>query len=74
MIIEVKVIAGASKISVNKLERGKYKVKLTAAAEKGRANQQLKEILAEYFGIASGKVEIFKGFGKPNKLIKIAEK
>ena len=73
MIIEVKVIAGASNILVNKLKKGSYKVKLIAPAEKGKANKQLKKVLAEYFKIAPSEIEIMKGFGKANKIIKITQ-
>ncbi|MEA3273072.1 MAG: DUF167 domain-containing protein [Patescibacteria group bacterium] len=71
MTIKVKVIAGASKVLVTKLEQENYKVKLTAPAEKGQANRQLMKVLAEYFRIAPREIEIIKGFGKANKIVKV---
>jgi uncharacterized protein len=71
MIIEVKVIPGSSKVFLSKLDREKYKVKLTASPQKGKANVQLLKVLAEYFQVSSNQVKILRGFNKPNKIIKI---
>ncbi|MCD6575678.1 MAG: DUF167 domain-containing protein [Nanoarchaeota archaeon] len=70
MIVEVKVVPKSSKISVEK-KNGKLHVKLTAPPEKGKANKQLVEVLAEHFGVSKSKVKILKGETSHNKVVEI---
>ena len=51
----------------------KLKVQITAPPVDGKANECLREFLAEYFGVAKSKVKIIKGQSSRTKLVKICE-
>jgi uncharacterized protein (TIGR00251 family) len=72
-IITVKVIARASKCDVLPLGDGLWKVKLTRPALEGKANEQLKNVLAEYFRTSKSKVRILSGERSNIKTIKIVD-
>ena len=59
--IEVKVIARASKCEVIQLSENNFKVKLTRPALEGKANEQLREVLSEYFKKPKANVKIVSG-------------
>lgn len=46
-------------------------VSVTAAPTKGKANAQVREVLAEHFGIPKSKVIILKGEHSRNKIVEI---
>jgi len=71
-IISVKVITGSIKPSVVKFGK-KLKVKVDAPREKGKANERLIEILAEYFNVKKTQVRILKGWKSENKIIEILD-
>ena len=73
-IIHVKVIPRAKKNEVKK-KGSEFKVYLTAAPVKGKANKILTEVLAEYFGCRKSGLRIIKGEKSKDKLIqKLTEK
>ena len=47
------------------------KVKLTSPPVEGKANKELIEVLAKYFGIAKKNVEILSGRFSKNKIVKL---
>lgn len=47
------------------------KVLVTAAPEKGKANEALIKLLSEYFDIPKGVISIIRGETERNKLIEI---
>ena len=71
MLIKVKVFTEAKKDEIVKKAEDNYIVKVREKAEGGKANQKVKEILASYFKISSGKVRLIKGGKKPNKIFDI---
>ena len=71
MKLKVKVIANAKKDLVQEIEPGFLRVKLTAVPEKGKANQQLVQVLAKYFKLKPQQVRIKKGFTSQLKLIEL---
>ncbi len=72
MIINVKVVPKSSRIKVTQ-DGQNYKVHLTKPAVDGQANDQLIEVLADYFQVKKYQVEIVKGDTGRNKIIKIDE-
>ena len=56
---------------MGQLADGTLKVRIAAAPEKGRANEELCEVLAAHFGVARGAVEIVSGHASPLKLVRI---
>lgn len=72
-ILTVKVIARASKCEVLPQADGSFKVKLTRPALEGKANEQLREVLADYFHTSKGKVHITSGERSHLKIVKIED-
>lgn len=71
MKLNVKVIP---KSSINLVETeldGSLKVKLTAPPDKGKANQQLVEVLAKHYGLPKNKIKILKGLASRNKVVEV---
>ena len=73
MILSIKVIAGASKNSLEGLHEGRLKIKLRAVREKGKANEELISFLAEILKIPKRKIAILSGFTSSLKKIEIQE-
>ena len=71
VIIEAKVFPKSRKEEIIKTGENQYKVKLTEAAEKGKANKKLVKLLADYFKVARSKIIIVKGEKSHRKIISI---
>ena len=70
VVFQVKVVAGSSRTAVCGLLDGMLKVKVAAAAEKGKANDCLVGFLAEKLGVKKKAIEIVKG--KTNAVKRLA--
>lgn len=73
MRIYVKVTAGSSREKVEKISYGNYRAWVSAAPEKGKANDRLEEVLADYFGTKKNKIKIISGKTSRMKLVQISE-
>lgn len=71
MLIKVKVLVDEKKEEIIKKSEDTYLIKVKAKAERGEANNRVKEILSEYFQVPLGKVKLIKGGKKPNKIFEI---
>ncbi len=71
MRISVTVIPKASRNVVEEINSGVYKVKTTVAAEKGKANERVIELLAEYFAVKKSAVELISGEIQRKKIYEI---
>jgi uncharacterized protein (TIGR00251 family) len=56
---------------VGRLDDGTLKVKVAAAPERGRANEELRATLARFFGVALRDVEIVSGETSQRKRVRI---
>ena len=72
VVFRVKVVAGSSRTAVCGLLDGMLKVKVAAAAEKGKANDCLIDFLAEELGVKKKAIEIVKGNTNPVKQLAVA--
>ncbi|MBI4020290.1 MAG: DUF167 domain-containing protein [Candidatus Aenigmarchaeota archaeon] len=68
--IKVRVIPNAKKALVSEDANG-LRDYVRAAAEGGKANRELLELLAEYLSVKKSSVEIIRGFKSREKVIKI---
>ena len=68
--MKVKVIANSSRQEVKETD-GILKVHLKAVPMKGKANEELIEVLAEHFNVRKGRVNILKGHKSNIKEIEI---
>lgn len=69
--IYVKVTPRAGRDKVEKISDIEYKVRVTVAPEKGKANVAVIELLAEYFCVAKNCVNIVGGKSTKTKIIDI---
>ncbi|HWP92957.1 MAG TPA: DUF167 domain-containing protein [Thermodesulfobacteriota bacterium] len=72
IIIEVQVQPKSSRDEITAYQSGRIKIRVTAPPEGGKANERLKEIIAEEFGVSKSGVEIVKGQKSRLKIIKIS--
>lgn len=70
MKIQVKVIPKSSENKVVGFEGEVLKVKCTTAPEKGKANEMVIALLADYFKVAKSCVHILKGATSSKKLLR----
>ncbi len=71
MKIYVLVKPNAIANGIERTGEDKFTVRVKAKPEKGRANQAVIEVLAEYFGIAKTCVELLKGRSSRQKTFEI---
>jgi uncharacterized protein (TIGR00251 family) len=63
----VKVVPGASRNKVVGMLGDALKIQVAAAPERGKANAAVIEVLAEFFGIKEGQIELVSGQTQPRK-------
>ncbi|MHB0946918.1 MAG: DUF167 domain-containing protein [Sedimentisphaerales bacterium] len=73
IIFQVKVVPAGSKTSIEGIYGNMLKVKLSAAPEKGKANEALLEFLAERLGVKKKFVKIVSGQTSKVKQIAIEQ-
>jgi uncharacterized protein (TIGR00251 family) len=61
VIFTAKIVPGSSKTAVCGLFNGMLKVKVSAAPEKGKANQCLVEFLANQLGVKKNAIHVISG-------------
>ncbi len=71
IVFTVKVVPGSSRTAVCGLLDGMIKIKVSAAAEKGKANKCVLELLAKQLGVKKNAVHIISGQTNPVKHIQI---
>jgi len=72
MMIRVKVIPNSSNNHIELMEDGiTYKVKIKAVAERGKANKELIEFLAQHFKVEKSNISIKSGNQSQIKLIQL---
>ena len=69
--IEVQVQPKSYRDEIIGFQNGRFKVKVTAPPEDGKANERVREIIAREFGVSKSRVEIVKGHKSRLKTIKI---
>lgn len=71
VVFTVKVVPGSSRNAVCGLLDGMVKVKISAAPEKGKANQCLVGFLAKIIGVKKNAVRIVAGKTNPVKSVEV---
>lgn len=56
---------------ISEIGHNRYKIKVASPPEKGKANEEVVEALADYLGVAKSTVEIVRGVGGREKTIEI---
>jgi hypothetical protein len=71
MRIYLKVIARSSQRKIEKVSEGDYKVWVRSIPEKGKANQEIVDVLADYFRVSPNAIKIIGGKTSSRKIIDI---
>lgn len=72
MKIDVKVITRASRPGVVLDASGQLRVKVGVVPEKGKANKEVIELVARYYGVGASKVSIVQGATSSRKTLLIS--
>lgn len=74
IVFKAKIVPGSSPpTKICGLLGEMLKIKVTAAPEKGKANQQLRDFLAKQLGVKKSAVSIISGKNSPVKQVKILD-
>ena len=71
MLIKVKAKPRSKKEGVKEIAKNYFEVRVNQPPEKGRANERIVELLAEYFDIPKSKVRLIKGETSKEKVFEI---
>jgi uncharacterized protein (TIGR00251 family) len=71
VVFSAKVVPGSSRTGVSGLLDGMVKIKVSAPAEKGKANKCLIDFLAKQLGVKKSDVSIVSGWGSRIKEIEV---
>lgn len=71
MKIFVKVKTRARQEKIEKIDDTNFKVWVKEAPEKGRANQSVLRVLAEYFSVSRSEIIIISGLTSRKKVVEI---
>ena len=69
--IQIRAIPNGKRTEVAGRYGEAWKVRVTAAPEKGRANEQLVRLLSEVLGVPRGAIEVVRGHGARDKVMAI---
>jgi uncharacterized protein len=71
-ILQVKVIPKSSKDEIaGTMEDGTWRIKVTAAPERGKANAAVCELIAAHFSVPKSRVEVVSGHTSHLKRVRI---
>ena len=73
VVFKTKIVPGSSRTILIGLLDGMLKIKVSAAPEKGKANQSVIEFLARQLGVKKNSIEIISGTTKSRKNIKVSD-
>ncbi len=72
MVLEVKAVPHARSSEVSELMAdGALKIKVVAAPEKGKANEEICAVLAAYLSVPKRNVEVVLGHGSRHKRVRV---
>lgn len=71
MFINIKVITNAAKNEMVEQGKHQYLVKVTATAERGKANKKVMQMISEYFDVSKMDISIVKGKYNSKKVLNI---
>lgn len=73
LVLEIKAVPCSRNAMVAEvMANGVLKVKVTAAPEKGRANEEIRAVIAEYLSVPKRNVSLTHGQTSPQKRLRIA--
>ncbi|MEA3249344.1 MAG: DUF167 domain-containing protein [Patescibacteria group bacterium] len=73
ILLEVKVRAGAKTEAVQYQADGSFRIRITTAPEKGKANKDVMRLLAGFLGVKKGQLKIVGGETCSHKKISLED-
>ena len=70
-LLEVKVQPRSKSPGVDELADGSFRVRVRAAPERGRANREVVERLAEFLDLPPSRLSVVRGEASSNKWVKV---
>jgi len=70
-LLEVKVQPRSKSPGVEKVDERRFRVRVSAAPDKGKANREVLERLADYLDVPPSRLTIVRGETSSNKLVRI---
>lgn len=71
MYVKVHVYAGMKKEKVTKIKDNTYEIVTKAPAERNLANEHVREVIAQEYGVIAKAVRIVSGHHNPSKLLEV---
>lgn len=71
MYVKVKVTAGARKESFIQVSDDHFEASVREKAERNMANTRVRELVADFFGIPTGKAKLIAGHHSPGKIFNV---
>jgi len=71
MLVRVKAKPRSKKEGVKEITKDYFEVRVNQPPEKGRANERIAELLAEYFKVPKSRVKLVKGETSKEKVFEI---
>jgi uncharacterized protein (TIGR00251 family) len=72
MKISVKVKPNAGRNEVTRLADDRFEVRVSVAPEKGKANERVRELLADFLEVAKSRVVLVRGETSREKVFEVA--
>ncbi len=72
MLISIRVSTNSAKAGVEKTGENEYKVRVRAKPVDGKANADVVEALAEYFGVSKRQIQIVAGQTSKRKTVEVS--
>jgi len=71
IIVEVKAVPGSSRTEIKGFLDQALKIKIVAAPEKGKANEEIIQVLAQTFHVKPASIQLLQGQTSPRKKFRI---
>jgi uncharacterized protein (TIGR00251 family) len=71
LFLNIRAVPGASKTALREVKEGRLKVRIAAAPEDGKANEELRSYLAKLLGCAKRDIAIVSGEKSRNKTLRL---
>ncbi|MCK9351544.1 MAG: DUF167 domain-containing protein [Candidatus Paceibacterota bacterium] len=71
MYIKIKVTPHAKKETFVKISEDHFEASVKEKAERNMANNRVRELVAEHFGILTGKAKLISGHHSPSKIFSV---
>jgi uncharacterized protein (TIGR00251 family) len=71
MCLSVKVHPKSRKQEIIKINENSYKINVTSAPSRGKANEEVKKLISKFLNVPVSKVKIIRGQKSRNKIVTI---